>query len=77
IYSPWLHERGDNYLDARRTRQGKLMIHTSQIQRETQQPSSALRELNLDELRAVAGGLVVQNTRPDPVIYPYVQNNSE
>lgn len=50
------------------------MIQTNQNQREAQQPSPALRELNLDELRAVAGGCFVQTTRPEPVIYPVVQN---
>ena len=48
------------------------MIHTNQSQCEAQQPSSAPRELNLAELRAVAGGSVVHNTRPDPTVYPEI-----
>jgi len=55
------------------------MIFTNHKQHQAQQPSAAPRELNLDELRAVAGGIVVQKTRPDPSVYdpsvyPVVQN---
>jgi hypothetical protein len=55
---------------------GENMIFTSHKQLQAQQQSEALRELNLDELRAVTGGIFVQNTRPDPVIYPVIQNNT-
>lgn len=52
------------------------MIQTNRNQHEAQQPSLAPRELNLDELCAVAGGRFVQTTRPDPVIYPVIQNQA-
>ena len=41
-------------------------------------PQPVLRELSLDELRAVSGGVRGQIARPDPTVYtvyPVVQNN--
>ena len=48
------------------------MIQTNQAQRQAPKVNSELRELKLDELRAVVGGVVVQKTRPDPAVYPGV-----
>ena len=56
---------------------GETMTHANQTQPEAQQPNSMVRELNLSELRAVVGGLVVQKTRPDPTVYPVIQNQDK
>ena len=44
-------------------------MSTNEKPQEAQQAIPVPCELGLDELQAVAGGLVVQNTRPLPTVY--------
>ena len=44
--------------------------------KQTSKAQPALRELTLSELREVAGGLRGQVARPDPTMYPIIQNQN-